>query len=96
MDGWLLRRLFYPHGRRPPVAFRRRPSGHQILSCRFAEKKRLLFPFGILLRIVFVATALVTDVADHFIIVVYWVSWRLLTYGLSMYGQEPLAVGRRG
>ena len=49
VDGGLLRRLFYPHGRRPPLSFRRRPGGHQILSDRFEEEKKLLFALGILL-----------------------------------------------
>jgi len=55
VDGWLLRRLSYPHERRPPVPFRRRPSGHQILSGRSEEEKNVLFMLVILLRTVIVA-----------------------------------------
>jgi hypothetical protein len=70
VDGWLLRQLFYPHGKLPPVPFRRRPSGSQILSGGFGKREKVVVYAGNFTLNCFCShiAALVTDIERVIII----------------------------
>jgi hypothetical protein len=70
VDGWLLRRLFYPHGNLPPVPFRRRPSGSQFLSGGFEKREKVVVYAGNFTLNCFCShiAALVTDIEGGIVV----------------------------